>query len=321
MLYAPLKQDGEWVNAQHDSLWPSMTSAWLHASSASSLWCIYIPVNSRTWTHAGQNVLKKKKNRDGQPVRNRWWVREDRQTVSPSSTIFLVSQWLNKSAISWSAWKEEVHLHLFRKCMALCSDAAFPIDNSYDLTMGLNYCSNPQPSISYQSFFTCLWAFLTTSTMKALKKQIGHIWSHFTSRDSSLASTECFEMLNMQTSTISSDSKIQSNDTGSFTLETQHIDSDVGEVLVSGPVSLNPRSDDLSIPNLQMNTQDITNIMQHVNLALMEKFGWFRVLIISRMNAGKTTVLQWICNSTEDPEIYNNKGEKVWFTKLGYTRY
>ena len=79
-------------------------------------------------------------------------------------------------------------------------------------------------------------------------------------------------MLDMQTSAISSDSKTQSNDTGSLALKTQHIDSDVGEVLVSGPVSLNPCSDDLSIPDLQMNTWDITNIMQHVNLALMEKF-------------------------------------------------
>ncbi|KAG1733953.1 hypothetical protein EDB19DRAFT_1619885, partial [Suillus lakei] len=37
----------------------------------------------------------------------------------------------------------------------------------------------------------------------------------------------------------------------------------------------------------------------------------FRVLIIGRANAGKTTILQKVCNTTEDPEIYDTKGEKV----------
>ena len=35
----------------------------------------------------------------------------------------------------------------------------------------------------------------------------------------------------------------------------------------------------------------------------------FRVLVIGRANAGKTTLLQRVCNTTEDPCIYdeNNK--------------
>ena len=35
----------------------------------------------------------------------------------------------------------------------------------------------------------------------------------------------------------------------------------------------------------------------------------FRILIIGRANAGKTTLLQRVCNTTEDPCIYdeNNK--------------
>ena len=45
---------------------------------------------------------------------------------------------------------------------------------------------------------------------------------------------------------------------------------------------------------------------------LREKFGRFRILVIGRANAGKTTILKRICNSTEDPEIYNVQGEKVW---------
>ena len=35
----------------------------------------------------------------------------------------------------------------------------------------------------------------------------------------------------------------------------------------------------------------------------------FRILVIGRANAGKTTLLQRVCNTTEDPCIYdeNNK--------------
>ena len=42
-----------------------------------------------------------------------------------------------------------------------------------------------------------------------------------------------------------------------------------------------------------------------------EKFGRFRILVIGRANAGKTTILKNICNSTENPEIYDDKGNKV----------
>ncbi|KAG2738763.1 hypothetical protein P692DRAFT_20841744 [Suillus brevipes Sb2] len=44
---------------------------------------------------------------------------------------------------------------------------------------------------------------------------------------------------------------------------------------------------------------------------LRERIGRFRILIIGRANSGKTTILQKICNTTEDPEIYNTKGEKL----------
>ena len=42
-----------------------------------------------------------------------------------------------------------------------------------------------------------------------------------------------------------------------------------------------------------------------------EKFGRFRILVIGRANAGKTTILERICDSTENPEIYDEQGEKV----------
>ncbi|KAG1734274.1 uncharacterized protein EDB91DRAFT_1005264, partial [Suillus paluster] len=45
---------------------------------------------------------------------------------------------------------------------------------------------------------------------------------------------------------------------------------------------------------------------------LRKTFRRFRVLILGRANAGKTTILQKVCNTTENPEIYNVKGDKVW---------
>jgi septin family protein len=36
----------------------------------------------------------------------------------------------------------------------------------------------------------------------------------------------------------------------------------------------------------------------------------FRILVIGKANAGKTTILKKICNTTDDAEIYNSGGEK-----------
>ena len=42
-----------------------------------------------------------------------------------------------------------------------------------------------------------------------------------------------------------------------------------------------------------------------------DRIGRFRILVIGRSNAGKTTILQRVCNTTELPEIFNACGEKV----------
>ncbi|KAG1758676.1 GTP-binding protein [Suillus occidentalis] len=44
---------------------------------------------------------------------------------------------------------------------------------------------------------------------------------------------------------------------------------------------------------------------------LRKKFERFRILIIGRANAGKTTILQRVCKTRENPEIYNSAGEKI----------
>ena len=42
-----------------------------------------------------------------------------------------------------------------------------------------------------------------------------------------------------------------------------------------------------------------------------DRIGRFRILVVGRSNAGKTTLLQRVCKTTELPEIYNSNGEKV----------
>ncbi|KAG1879677.1 hypothetical protein C8R48DRAFT_668469 [Suillus tomentosus] len=37
----------------------------------------------------------------------------------------------------------------------------------------------------------------------------------------------------------------------------------------------------------------------------------FRVLIVVRANTGKTTILQKVCNTTDDPEICDSNGKKI----------
>lgn len=42
-----------------------------------------------------------------------------------------------------------------------------------------------------------------------------------------------------------------------------------------------------------------------------EKLERFRILIVGRASAGKTTLLKSVCNTTEDPEIVNEVGNEV----------
>jgi len=44
---------------------------------------------------------------------------------------------------------------------------------------------------------------------------------------------------------------------------------------------------------------------------LRSKFKCFRVLILGRANAGKTTILQKVCNTSEQPVIFDGKGRKA----------
>ena len=66
------------------------------------------------------------------------------------------------------------------------------------------------------------------------------------------------------------------------------------------------------------NSPSIEDMIQKIHLdpsiavkRHFDGFGRFRILVIGRSNSGKTTLLHRVCNTTEAPEIYNSKGEKV----------
>ena len=48
-----------------------------------------------------------------------------------------------------------------------------------------------------------------------------------------------------------------------------------------------------------------------------QKYSHFRILVIGRANAGKTTLLKRVCNATEDPNIYDGGKNLVCFPSSG----
>ena len=65
-----------------------------------------------------------------------------------------------------------------------------------------------------------------------------------------------------------------------------------------------PRSLSLPLPTTtMMNDSDPYD--------LRAKYTHFRILVIGRANAGKTTLLQRVCNTTEDPCIYDDNKNMV----------
>jgi GTP-binding protein EngB required for normal cell division len=52
--------------------------------------------------------------------------------------------------------------------------------------------------------------------------------------------------------------------------------------------------------------------MSHVDpYKLRTKYTRFRILVIGRANAGKTTLLQRVCNTAEDPCIYDDNDKNL----------
>ena len=52
-----------------------------------------------------------------------------------------------------------------------------------------------------------------------------------------------------------------------------------------------------------------------------QKYNHFHILVIGPANAGKTTLLKRVCNTTEDPHIYNEGMNLVRFLQLWKKQY
>jgi len=46
-----------------------------------------------------------------------------------------------------------------------------------------------------------------------------------------------------------------------------------------------------------------------------DRIGHFRILVIGRSNAGKTTLLQRVCNTTELPDIFNHQQTDLFWVQ------
>ncbi|KAK7026309.1 hypothetical protein R3P38DRAFT_2528891 [Favolaschia claudopus] len=51
--------------------------------------------------------------------------------------------------------------------------------------------------------------------------------------------------------------------------------------------------------------------MDALSFDIRSRLSHFRILILGRANAGKTTILKKVCNSIDDPEIFSPDGQKV----------
>ncbi|KAI6102899.1 hypothetical protein F5141DRAFT_237570 [Pisolithus sp. B1] len=73
--------------------------------------------------------------------------------------------------------------------------------------------------------------------------------------------------------------------------------------LVPGQIEATPQATTSSEPAYRLDSKMASEYMKHIK--------HFRILVMGRANAGKTTILQRVCNSTDKPEIFDGKGNKV----------
>ncbi|KAJ7854367.1 hypothetical protein B0H13DRAFT_1728182 [Mycena leptocephala] len=57
--------------------------------------------------------------------------------------------------------------------------------------------------------------------------------------------------------------------------------------------------------------QPVAELPEDSIIDIRSKCSHFRILVIGRANAGKTTLLKRVCNSVEEPEIYDEDGKKI----------
>jgi len=68
----------------------------------------------------------------------------------------------------------------------------------------------------------------------------------------------------------------------------------------------------LSIVIISLPSTTTTNMSNSLDaFELRQKYKHFRVLVIGRANAGKTTLLKRVCNTTEEPCIYDEHNNNL----------
>ena len=82
--------------------------------------------------------------------------------------------------------------------------------------------------------------------------------------------------------------------------------------------STNEERIDLGAPDISPSTEDRIHLDPVEVKKHFDRIGRFRILVIGRSNAGKTTLLQRVCNTTELLDIFNANGEKVKYLILLY---
>jgi 50S ribosomal subunit-associated GTPase HflX len=63
--------------------------------------------------------------------------------------------------------------------------------------------------------------------------------------------------------------------------------------------------------SLNEGIQPVAELREDSIIGIRSKCPHFRILVIGRANAGKTTLLKRVCNSVKEPEIYDENGKKV----------
>ena len=75
--------------------------------------------------------------------------------------------------------------------------------------------------------------------------------------------------------------------------------------LITLPTKLRNSFSDIHLTRIMM------MIMVDRAAAVKKKFPQFRILVVGRANAGKTTLLQRVCNTTESPIVRDRNGNEV----------
>ncbi|KIO03059.1 hypothetical protein M404DRAFT_631803 [Pisolithus tinctorius Marx 270] len=90
--------------------------------------------------------------------------------------------------------------------------------------------------------------------------------------------------------------------TKATTAEASNLAGDVASQ-VPAQIEVVPQATTSSGPTYRLDSKMAQEYMKNIKR--------FRILVMGRANAGKTTILQRVCNSTDKPEIFDGKGNKI----------